>query len=239
MATEIYLVKVGMTMTEGMVEEWYVPDGGTVKRANCCIDSRPRRSISTSTPTPAASCKPRRRRGRDDAARRRHRSHLCAGRSDPLDGTVSDRGGGSGRDSRRIETCSCAAPAAATVGGACSLTGGPAARRGNERGSRHGTRHRSRRPHRRSRCATLRQTRLRHLHRPRRPDRPRRSRSARRRARRRSRACDRHRTRWAHHEGRRGAHRRDKRRRRNRQRPCCSGGENRCHRHPQRVNAFP
>ena len=32
MATEIYLVKVGMTMTEGMVEEWYVPDGGTVKR---------------------------------------------------------------------------------------------------------------------------------------------------------------------------------------------------------------
>src|SRR4029453_12787954 len=31
MATEIYLVKVGMTMTEGMVEEWYVPDGGTVK----------------------------------------------------------------------------------------------------------------------------------------------------------------------------------------------------------------
>ncbi len=32
MATEIYLVKVGMTMTEGMVEEWYVPDGGTVKQ---------------------------------------------------------------------------------------------------------------------------------------------------------------------------------------------------------------
>ena len=30
MATEIYLLKVGMTMTEGMVEEWYVPDGGTV-----------------------------------------------------------------------------------------------------------------------------------------------------------------------------------------------------------------
>jgi pyruvate/2-oxoglutarate dehydrogenase complex dihydrolipoamide acyltransferase (E2) component len=25
-------VKVGMTMTEGMVEEWYVPDGGTVKQ---------------------------------------------------------------------------------------------------------------------------------------------------------------------------------------------------------------
>jgi pyruvate dehydrogenase E2 component (dihydrolipoamide acetyltransferase) len=32
MATEIYLVKVGMTMTEGMVEEWYVPDGGAVKQ---------------------------------------------------------------------------------------------------------------------------------------------------------------------------------------------------------------
>ena len=31
MATEIYLVKAGMTMTEGMVEEWYVPDGGQVK----------------------------------------------------------------------------------------------------------------------------------------------------------------------------------------------------------------
>ena len=34
MATEIYLVKVGMTMTEGMVEEWYVPDGGTVKQGD-------------------------------------------------------------------------------------------------------------------------------------------------------------------------------------------------------------
>ncbi len=32
MATEIYLVKAGMTMTEGMVEEWYVPDGGTVEK---------------------------------------------------------------------------------------------------------------------------------------------------------------------------------------------------------------
>ncbi len=32
MATEIYLVKVGMTMTEGMVEEWYVPDGGSVAK---------------------------------------------------------------------------------------------------------------------------------------------------------------------------------------------------------------
>lgn len=30
MPTEIYLVKVGMTMTEGVVEEWYVPDGGRV-----------------------------------------------------------------------------------------------------------------------------------------------------------------------------------------------------------------
>ncbi|MGE0621515.1 MAG: dihydrolipoamide acetyltransferase family protein [Pseudomonadales bacterium] len=30
MPTEIYLVKVGMNMTEGIVEEWYIPDGGTV-----------------------------------------------------------------------------------------------------------------------------------------------------------------------------------------------------------------
>jgi len=30
MPTEIYLVKVGMNMTEGVVEEWYIPDGGTV-----------------------------------------------------------------------------------------------------------------------------------------------------------------------------------------------------------------
>ena len=34
MATEIYLVKVGMTMTEGMVEEWYVPDGGSVNQGD-------------------------------------------------------------------------------------------------------------------------------------------------------------------------------------------------------------
>ena len=34
MATEIYLVKAGMTMTEGMVEEWYVPDGGSVKQGD-------------------------------------------------------------------------------------------------------------------------------------------------------------------------------------------------------------
>jgi pyruvate dehydrogenase E2 component (dihydrolipoamide acetyltransferase) len=30
MPTEIYLVKVGMSMTEGMVEEWYIPDGSSV-----------------------------------------------------------------------------------------------------------------------------------------------------------------------------------------------------------------
>ena len=32
MPTEIYLVKVGMTMTEGIVEEWYVPDGESVEQ---------------------------------------------------------------------------------------------------------------------------------------------------------------------------------------------------------------
>src|SRR5215468_7430848 len=32
MPREIFLVKVGMTMTEGMVEEWYVPDGGHVEK---------------------------------------------------------------------------------------------------------------------------------------------------------------------------------------------------------------
>jgi pyruvate dehydrogenase E2 component (dihydrolipoamide acetyltransferase) len=32
MPTEIYLVKVGMNMTEGVIEEWYVPDGGTVEK---------------------------------------------------------------------------------------------------------------------------------------------------------------------------------------------------------------
>ena len=32
MPKEIYLVKVGMTMTEGMVSEWYIPDGGTVTK---------------------------------------------------------------------------------------------------------------------------------------------------------------------------------------------------------------
>ncbi|MGA1677529.1 MAG: dihydrolipoamide acetyltransferase family protein [Pseudomonadales bacterium] len=30
MPTPIYLVKVGMNMTEGVVEEWYIPDGGAV-----------------------------------------------------------------------------------------------------------------------------------------------------------------------------------------------------------------
>jgi pyruvate dehydrogenase E2 component (dihydrolipoamide acetyltransferase) len=32
MPTEVYLVKVGMNMTEGVVEEWYIPDGGTVTK---------------------------------------------------------------------------------------------------------------------------------------------------------------------------------------------------------------
>ena len=32
MPREIYLVKVGMSMTEGMVAEWYIPDGGAVKK---------------------------------------------------------------------------------------------------------------------------------------------------------------------------------------------------------------
>ncbi len=32
MPKEIYLVKVGMTMTEGMVSEWYVPDGASIKK---------------------------------------------------------------------------------------------------------------------------------------------------------------------------------------------------------------
>ena len=31
MPTEIYMVKLGMTMTEGTVAEWHVPDGGEVK----------------------------------------------------------------------------------------------------------------------------------------------------------------------------------------------------------------
>ncbi|MCP5179118.1 MAG: 2-oxo acid dehydrogenase subunit E2 [Pseudomonadales bacterium] len=32
MPAEIYLVKVGMNMTEGIVEEWYIPDGGHVEK---------------------------------------------------------------------------------------------------------------------------------------------------------------------------------------------------------------
>ena len=32
MPTEIYLVKVGMTMTEGIVSEWYIADGQQVKK---------------------------------------------------------------------------------------------------------------------------------------------------------------------------------------------------------------
>ncbi len=32
MPTPIYLVKVGMNMTEGVVEEWYIPDGGNVTK---------------------------------------------------------------------------------------------------------------------------------------------------------------------------------------------------------------
>jgi len=32
MPTEIYLVKVGMNMTEGVVEEWYIEDGGSVEK---------------------------------------------------------------------------------------------------------------------------------------------------------------------------------------------------------------
>ena len=31
MATEIYLVKVGMSMTEGVVDEWYIADGERVE----------------------------------------------------------------------------------------------------------------------------------------------------------------------------------------------------------------
>jgi len=32
MPREIYLVKVGMTMTEGMVSEWFIADGAEVKK---------------------------------------------------------------------------------------------------------------------------------------------------------------------------------------------------------------
>lgn len=32
MPKELYLVKVGMSMTEGMVSEWFIQDGGQVKK---------------------------------------------------------------------------------------------------------------------------------------------------------------------------------------------------------------
>jgi 2-oxoglutarate dehydrogenase E2 component (dihydrolipoamide succinyltransferase) len=32
MPKEVYLVKVGMNMTEGVVEEWLIPDGGQVSK---------------------------------------------------------------------------------------------------------------------------------------------------------------------------------------------------------------
>ena len=32
MPREIYLVKVGMSMTEGMVSEWFIADGAQVKK---------------------------------------------------------------------------------------------------------------------------------------------------------------------------------------------------------------
>ena len=34
MPREIYLVKVGMTMTEGVVDEWYIADGGAVNKGD-------------------------------------------------------------------------------------------------------------------------------------------------------------------------------------------------------------
>ena len=77
MATEIYLVKVGMTMTEGMVEEWYVPDGGTVEKGELLYRLETEK-VNLDVDADASGIVTRRRRGRDDAARRRHRSHLCA-----------------------------------------------------------------------------------------------------------------------------------------------------------------
>ena len=32
MPVEVYLVKVGMTMTEGVIEQWYIEDGATVEQ---------------------------------------------------------------------------------------------------------------------------------------------------------------------------------------------------------------
>ena len=34
MPKEIYLLKVGMTMTEGLVSEWYITDGDQVKKGD-------------------------------------------------------------------------------------------------------------------------------------------------------------------------------------------------------------
>ena len=44
MPTEIYLLKVGMTMTEGVVDEWYAADGAEVKTGDPPLSvSRPKR----------------------------------------------------------------------------------------------------------------------------------------------------------------------------------------------------
>ena len=57
MPKEIYLVKVGMSMTEGMVSEWYIPDGGAVKKGELVyaletekvnLDVMLRRTVSSS-----------------------------------------------------------------------------------------------------------------------------------------------------------------------------------------------
>ncbi len=105
MATEIYLVKVGMTMTEGMVEEWYVPDGGTVEKGELLYRLETEKVNLDVDADAERHRKARRRRGRDDAAGRRHRAHLCARRSDPLDGAVSVRGRRTGcRSSSCFET---------------------------------------------------------------------------------------------------------------------------------------
>ena len=86
MATEIYLVKVGMTMTEGIVEEWYVPDGGTVEQGRTAVSARNREGQPRRRRRRERHREARGRGGRDDAARRRHRLHLRTRRSDPLNG---------------------------------------------------------------------------------------------------------------------------------------------------------
>ena len=43
MPKEIYLVKVGMSMTEGMVSEWYIPDGGAVKKGELVYALKPKK----------------------------------------------------------------------------------------------------------------------------------------------------------------------------------------------------